>query len=199
MLTVSLCTGLGAANTLLHQPYPPQGSGYDWLQSPPAHDKRVSHPGRVWAHGPEVSGNLPGSENGVAMGGQGVECLASGLPECGSKLVRSPVIVVFRPVFLPHLGPQGQRSAWVGPISPSVMKRFVDLRRFVCLPQKSVSARRTARKGAAAPRFEFVACFLENRKSCFFLKWLDFANNSCRVQNSLCDLLQPMMWIMVLR
>ena len=33
------------ANSSLHQPYLPQGSGYDWLLSSPAHDKRVSHPG----------------------------------------------------------------------------------------------------------------------------------------------------------
>ena len=35
------------ANSSLHQPYPPQGSGYDWLLSSSAHDKRVSHPGRT--------------------------------------------------------------------------------------------------------------------------------------------------------
>ena len=30
------------ASSSLHQPYLPQGSGYDWLLSPPAHDKRAS-------------------------------------------------------------------------------------------------------------------------------------------------------------
>ena len=34
------------ANSSLHQPYHPQWSGYDWLLSSPAHDKRVSHPVR---------------------------------------------------------------------------------------------------------------------------------------------------------
>ena len=32
----------------LHQPGLPQGSGPDWLLSPPAHDKRASHRGLLW-------------------------------------------------------------------------------------------------------------------------------------------------------
>ena len=63
-----------------------------------------------------------------------IDRFVSGLVEGNGMLVCSAVVLMFRPVFLPRIRPQGQPCARVGTISPFIIDRDVDLGRLVCLP-----------------------------------------------------------------
>ena len=90
-----------------------------------------------------------------SMDSQGVECLASGLPEGGGEPVPPPVAIGCCPVLLPHVGSQGQRCSRVGPVGPSVVESQMNLRWLVSLPWEGMSSRRTLRKGPTAAAFPF--------------------------------------------
>ena len=85
---------------------------------------------------------LPVKTDDPCMDGQGIKRLAPGLPESSSEPILSPATVVFCPVFPPHVGPQGQLGARVGPVTRLVVERHLYPRWFVSFPQESVRSNR---------------------------------------------------------
>ena len=64
------------------------------------------------------SSDLPSRERGVPVDVLNVDRFLLGLLEGSGELVRTPVVLVFRPVSSPNIRPQEQLCARVGTISP---------------------------------------------------------------------------------
>ena len=103
-----------------------------------------------------------------------------GLLEGSSELIRSPMVPMFRPVFFPSFGPQGQRCARVGTVSPPVVERDVDLERLIGLPQESMGSSRALRERLVAPQLLRIRsadrCVLD-----FFLENSHIIYNFCGI------------------
>ena len=113
------------------------------------------------------------------MDGQGLERFSPSLPESSSEPILSSATIVFCPVVPPRVGPQGQRCARVGPVTPLVVECHLYPKYFVSFHPKSMRLCRTPREC-----FEVILPFPEPREA-FFLKGLNTTENFCRVQNSL--------------
>ena len=110
-------------------------------------------------HGTQRSSDLPSRERGVPVDVLEKDRFLPGLLEGSGKLIRSPVVLMFRPVSFPSIRPQGQRCARVGTISPLVVERDLDLGGLVGLPQESMGTRRALRERVVAPLFEVPTAY----------------------------------------